>query len=498
MSDEGGILLICSERMNADDKRRWSILIPALRSRASEVIVVTMFSADALCDELAAAGISARCIRVSARTGHIRPLTSTVKEAALVLTQGLSAQVIGGLIAARYDVPHVVNGHTAAAPKRPRINERMLMRLTGPRVDGIIATDRDQLPRLVEYGYLPTRIRVIRDGDCMVDQYQQAFAEIVADHAIRKAEAAAVEPELPTKTLLPRRLVRHLNSALSRGVGYEFTPPGVFVDESSVRGYYIDFRAKTISPSSRRPEQLLPAGLAQLALGWWERILAGEAHATDEFRRTCALLEQRADRRDGQLLWAYDGTVRKYPLAWPPYSGLAQAQAASVFVRAYTLSGDARDADLAQRAIRSLTDLDSDLVATTSAGPILEESPGEPTSHILNGWIYALWGLRDVELALGSAEAASMYEASLSCLRGMLDCYDVGWWTKYSLYPHKLPDLAKPFYHRLHADQAEILYRLTGHTEFGDAARRWRSYDTSVNWARAIAQKSLFVSTGYA
>ena len=44
----------------------------------------------------------------------------------------------------------------------------------------------------------------------------------------------------------------------------------------------------------------------------------------------------------------------------------------------------------------------------------------------------------------------------------------------------------------------EILYRLTGHPEFGDAASRWRSYDTGLNCARAIAQKSLFVSTGYA
>src|SRR4029077_11133544 len=120
--------------------------VPALRSRASEVIVVTLFAADALCDELAAAGISVRCIRVRGRTGFIRPLTSTIKEVALVLTQGLYAQVIGGLIAARYDLPHVVNGHTAAAPERSRINQRMLMRLTGPRVDGIIATDREQLP----------------------------------------------------------------------------------------------------------------------------------------------------------------------------------------------------------------------------------------------------------------------------------------------------------------------------------------------------------------
>jgi hypothetical protein len=80
----------------------------------------------------------------------------------------------------------------------------------------------------------------------------------------------------------------------------------------------------------------------------------------------------------------------------------------------------------------------------------------------------------------------------------MLDQYDVGWWTRYSLYPHLLPDLAKPFYHRLHIDQVEVLYRLTGFEEFRSAARRWRGYDNHVYRIAAIAQKAMFVATRYA
>ena len=265
-----------------------------------------------------------------------------------------------------------------------------------------------------------------------------------------------------------------------------------------MRGYYLDFRAKTTSPSARVPTLLLPSGLAQLALGWWERSLAGETTAGVEFRRMSELLEARAERSDGSLLWPYDMTVAKYPWAWPPYSSMAQAQAASVFVRAYAASGDERDAERARRAIRPILDEGSALVTATDAGPIPEESPGEPPSHILNGWVYSLWGLRDVELALGSAQAGTLYERSLDCLRRLIDRYDVGWWTRYSLYPHRLADLAKPFYHRLHTDQAEVLYRLTGFAEFDAAVRRWREYDTPVNRARAVAQKLAFVSTGYA
>ena len=160
-------------------------------------------------------------------------------------------------------------------------------------------------------------------------------------------------------------------------------------------------------------------------------------------------------------------------------------------------SGEERDAELARAAIHSLVHDESPLVALTEHGPVLEESPGEPYSHILNGWVYALWGLRDVALGIGDGDAGRMYDVSLACLRRTIDSYDVGWWTRYSLYPHKLPDLAKPFYHNLHVDQMGILDRLTGCPEFAVAARRWRGYRTPANRARAIAQKAAFVATGY-
>src|SRR5262249_16228449 len=109
-----------------------------------------------------------------------------------------------------------------------------------------------------------------------------------------------------------------------------------------------------------------------------------------------------------------------------------------------------------------------------------------------------LWGLWDVAVGLDDGPARAMYEASLACLRRKLDEYDVGWWTRYSLYPHRLADLAKPFYHRLHIDQVEVLFRLTGFEEFQAAGRRWRAYDTPLHRLASISQKALFVATRYA
>jgi heparosan-N-sulfate-glucuronate 5-epimerase len=292
-------------------------------------------------------------------------------------------------------------------------------------------------------------------------------------------------------------ITKHLNSAFSRGTGYEPQPPGSFFDTDRVRGYFIDFRAKTTSPTAARPEKLLPAGLAQLALGFWERSLAGDRKATTEFFQVCDLLEKRGEPYGNELRWPYDVAIPKYRLEPPLHSALAQAQVASVFVRAYSLSGDPRHAEVALAAIRPLLDVRSDLVATTADGPVPEESPSQPPSHILNGWIYALWGLWEVQIALRESLAGDMLAASMACLRVKLPAYDVGWWTKYSLYPHLLADLAKPFYHRLHVDQVEILYRLTGFPDFAETAGRWRQYDTPSRRVASVLHKALFVATRY-
>lgn len=218
----------------------------------------------------------------------------------------------------------------------------------------------------------------------------------------------------------------------------------------------------------------------------------------ESFRYVCKLLEQSAEIRDDEWRWPYPVGVPKYNIDPPTYSALAQGQIASTFVRAHLATSNSRYAEIALAAVRPLVREDgSDLVSLTRAGPVLEETPSSPPSHILNGWIFGLWGLWDVAIGIGHDAAWRTYNGSLSCLRQMLDRYDVGWWTRYSLYPHLLPDLAKPFYHRLHIDQVEVLYRLTGFNEFRSAARRWRAYDNHIRRISAIAQKMMFVATRY-
>jgi heparosan-N-sulfate-glucuronate 5-epimerase len=300
-------------------------------------------------------------------------------------------------------------------------------------------------------------------------------------------------PDLALTRSLRTSMDPVVRAVLSRGAGYEPQPPGAFFDGHSVRGYFVDLRAKTIAAGT--PEELPPAALAQLALGWWDRALSGDQGAWASFGRISALLEARAEHGEDGVRWPYGMPVPKYGLAPPWYSAMAQGQAASVFVRAYVSTHERRYRRLALEAVRPLlSERDTDLVSLRPNGPILEEAPSRPASHILNGWIYALWGLWDVSSALADRKAAAQFDASAACLAEMLHRYDVGWWTRYSLYPHRLADLAKPFYHALHVTQSAVMHRLTGRAEFADAARRWHRYDGEARRALALIQKAAFVA----
>lgn len=285
------------------------------------------------------------------------------------------------------------------------------------------------------------------------------------------------------------------NSALTRGPGYEPTPLGRAFDDSSIRGYYLDYSSKTAARGGRERDPAVPTPAIQLALGWWERHLAGEAGAREAFLEATDAVVWRAERVGDELHWPIHVPIAKHRLVPPWRSSLPQAQAASVLVRAHLATSEDRYAELAIAAVAPLlAESGSDIVTHTGSGPILQEAPSDPPSHILNGWISSLWGLWDVGRGLDHARANAVFEASLACLRACLHAYDCGWWTRYSLYPHALEDLAKPIYHRAHIDQVDALHRLTGHDDLKDARDRWIGYDRTANRALAVAQKAVYTA----
>ena len=111
----------------------------------------------------------------------------------------------------------------------------------------------------------------------------------------------------------------------------------------------------------------------------------------------------RGGPRDG--LWLnrlpYTKTFQ-LPAGWP--SAMAQGEGASLLARLYLETGEERWADAARRAVAAMRAAERRgrrAGAASTGAPWPEEYPTDPPSYVLNGGIFALWGLYDVGTALG-------------------------------------------------------------------------------------------------
>lgn len=159
------ILFACSTLAVGGAERQWSLLIPELRARF-DVSVLTLVTEGPFFEELRAREIPISCAHMRGRTdvrGVRRAMRFAEIQPHLVVTQSINAHVVGHFIARRAGAAHVTNEHLG--PGRPtRLHRELLSRLVGPRVDGAIAIANIQVPRLVELGYRPQRIRIIHNG----------------------------------------------------------------------------------------------------------------------------------------------------------------------------------------------------------------------------------------------------------------------------------------------------------------------------------------------
>jgi hypothetical protein len=189
--------------------------------------------------------------------------------------------------------------------------------------------------------------------------------------------------------------------------------------------------------------------------------------------------------------WEYRDLLEK---GW--YSALAQGQGLSLLCRLHRATGDQRYLDGARAAFRSLTipALDGGVsLPDGDDGTWLEETVVDPPTHILNGFLWALWGVHDYAEASGDPAAAQLRERCTRTLTRHLDSYDCGFWSLYEQSGTRLPMLASGFYHALHVSQLRVTARLLDMPELDRTAARWDGYAASPSCAnRALAYKAVF------
>ena len=112
---------------------------------------------------------------------------------------------------------------------------------------------------------------------------------------------------------------------------------------------------------------------------------------------------------------------------------------------------------------------------------------------VLNGGIFAIWGVRDVAVALGDPDARRLFEAAWTRWRAGIGRWDLGYWSRYDLYPHRRVNVASNAYHELHIDQLAAMNAIAPRPALVEAEERFRRYHARrLNGARAFAGKVAF------
>jgi len=283
-------------------------------------------------------------------------------------------------------------------------------------------------------------------------------------------------------------------------------------DPHTLAEYYMQFEQKADYPGpfddhgipllnyrGRIGRQYNPIAIAQWGLGNYNRFRRhGNVVARKKFVAAsdwlCAHLEQNPQ---GVWVWNhhFDWDYRT-PLRAPWYSALAQGQGVSLLLRSHQATQNPNYLEAAKRAFTSfLRPMEEGGVTFTDAEGNLwfEEYIVSPPTHILNGFIWAVWGVYDYFQATKDAAAGKLFEAAVRTLEVNLHRYDLGFWSRYELSGTFLPMVASAFYHRLHIVQLRVLHRLTGRAQFARVADQWDvCARRSANYARALCYKSAF------
>jgi hypothetical protein len=155
----------------------------------------------------------------------------------------------------------------------------------------------------------------------------------------------------------------------------------------------------------------------------------------------------------------------------PWYSAMAQGQVLSLVSRLYALTGERRYLDDANSVFQSF------VVLGKRAGPWvtwvedrylwLEEYPGSPPDHTLNGFIFALYGVYDYFEISQSASAERIFQAGLTTIDHYLpDFRNPGGISNYCLLHRALSEK----YHHIHVAQLRELTKMTGDGRFAAMA----------------------------
>jgi len=277
-------------------------------------------------------------------------------------------------------------------------------------------------------------------------------------------------------------------------------------DRKSVGLYPMNFVAKVTYKKHRDNDGVImldyggelgvqynPNAIAQAALGFYDlymqsselknRKLQQELDIKSFFTQVDWFVTHGRRVKNNILLWEYEFPFESREYLQKPWrSALAQGQAISVLIRAYILSEKEVYLKAAHDGFNAFRheglEHEGGVIFRNKEDVWLEEAIIKKPNHILNGFVWALWGVRDYAVFTRDEYAIRLYEEAEKTLRRTLNLYDLGFWTCYDC----VTDMGDPimpvssYYQRLHITQMLGMYELTNKEDYYLIYKKWRSY----------------------
>ena len=281
-----------------------------------------------------------------------------------------------------------------------------------------------------------------------------------------------------------RKYILKTQTGFRQGVGQIYS-------KDEVKGYYIDLREKVLEGQALAPEELprsrmdsgetfiFSIGVMQYGLACYDLYLMNDDEKMKQKLLVCADWAVENQKENGA--WETFGHI--YPEH--SYSAMAQGEGVSMLLRAYIASGERKYLESAKRAVffMLVPKQEGGVCHCTETDLVFYEYTERPA--VLNGWIFALWGLFDYAKVTGDSVIQAAYEKTVDTLERYIPHYDLGYWTRYD-YSDRI---ASPQYHKLHIDQFVTMYDLTGREIFKLYQEKFEKYRDS-RWCR---NKAFFI-----
>lgn len=184
---------------------------------------------------------------------------------------------------------------------------------------------------------------------------------------------------------------------------------------------------------------------------------------------------------DDEIAFPYLFNLKEYELIAPWYSGLAQGNAASIFIRAYYLSNDEKFKKLALKSLNfMLKSLEKGGCQTETPEGLMwiSEYPNDKVPYVLNGFVFSIIGLGEYSALSDDINFQNLFMDYVHVLKEVIPYYEKDDWLIYDRLHNKKVDNNYMGFQILQLYQ---LYEMTNDDYFFKKAREWESnYDWSL------------------